>query len=142
MFRRALMMSVLSALLFVTVAAAQPAADLLWHQRVFQGREVQQAAAMLQLPAPPPNGWATPAALREAQVDAALDWFAAHGYLFDDPAISIDLVSDGNGNSLVIDGPGIHVVIILPCGPFLPTQREQLMVATVIRNIPPIYNGF
>ncbi len=133
----------LSSLATSTFASAQPPAfqDLLHHERTFQGKEVRQAAAMLFLPLPT-NGWATAADLQAAQVQAALDWTAAHGYLFDDPSFDIDFVSDGNGNSLVFNGPGTHVVINLPSGPFLPTQRDQLMVITIIRQAPQVSNGF
>lgn len=115
--------------------------DLLHHERTFQGKEVRQAAAMLFLPTPT-NGWASAAQLSDFQVQAALDWCAEHGYLFDDPSFDIDFVSDGNGNSIAIHGPGTHVVINLPSGPFLPTQHEQLMVITIIRQAPQVSNGF
>ena len=91
---------------------------------------MRQAAAMLFLPTPT-NGWASAAQLSDFQVLAALDWCADHGYLFDDPSFDIDFVSDGNGNSIAIHGPGTHVVINLPSGPFLPTQHEQLMVINI-----------
>jgi len=86
----------------------------------------------------PPGGWASSAAFEQAQLQAALGWFAAHGYLFNDPAIDIDFHSDSTGNSITINGPGIHIVIYLPCGPFLPIQKEQLMVVTIIRQIPQV----
>ncbi|HBL27805.1 MAG TPA: hypothetical protein DD490_13285 [Acidobacteria bacterium] len=143
MIRRTLLTFILCALAFSAIASAQPPAftDLLHHERTFLGREVRQSAATLYLPMPA-NGWASPADFQAAQVQAALDWCAAHGYLFDDPGIDVDFVSDGNGNSLVINGPGIHVVINLPCGPFIPVQREQLLVVTIIRQIPQVSNGF
>jgi hypothetical protein len=134
MFRRTLMAFILCTLALATMAAAQPG-TLLFHHRVFQGREIHQAAAMLPLPVPA-NGWATSAELRDAQVQAAVDWFVSHGY-FDDP-VDVDFVSGSDGNSLSFNGPGIHIVIHLPSGPFLPTQREQLLAATIIR----ISNGF
>ena len=139
MFRRSLMAFILCTLAVATLAAAQPPTDLLHHQRLFMGREVHQAAAMLQLPAPP-NGWATPAEFQAAQVQASLDWLASHGYLGN--PVDIDFVSGSDGNSLTIDGPGIHIVIYLPCGPFLPIQREQLLTATIVRVPPQISNGF
>lgn len=141
MFRRTSMAFLLSAVAFAATAVAQPAPGLLVHQRVFQNREVHQVATMLQLPVPA-NGWATPAELRDAQVEASLDWLAEHGYLFDDPAVTVDLVSSGTGNSLVIRGPGFDLVIHLPSGPFLPTQREQLLAGTIVRQLPEISNGF
>jgi len=143
MLRRTLLTLVLCALAFATVAAAQTPAftDLLHHERVFQDREVRQAAATLFLPMPV-NGWATSAEFEEAQAEASMGWLIAHGYLFDDPSVTIDFITDGIGNSLVINGPGVHVVINLPCGPFAPMQKEQLLVATIIRQIPGIYNGF
>ncbi len=142
MIRRTLFALSLCILGFAAAASAQaPFTDLLHHERTFLGREVLQDAATLYLPLPA-GGWASSAALEQAQIQAALGWFAAHGYLFSDPAIGIDFHSDSTGNSITIDGPGIHVVIYLPCGPFIPLQREQLMVATIIRQIPPVSNGF
>lgn len=123
-------------------ASAQPPfVDLLHHERTFLGHEVKQDAATLYL-ALPPGGWASDADFKAAQLDAALDWFAAHGYLFSDPTFDIDFHSGPEGNSITIDGAGIHVVINLPCGPFIPVQREQLMVVTIIRQMPQVSNGF
>lgn len=145
MFRRTLMILALCAFTFTAAASAQtvpPAYDFHFHKSVFQNREVIQTASKLFLPAPPANGWATAAELRAVQVDAALDWLVAHGYLFDtQPAVSLQ--TDANGNhSLVITGPGFHISVAIP-GPFLPQQREQLLTATIIRNLPPqINNGF
>ena len=140
MLRRTLLAFLLCTAALATVASAQPPAlDLFYHHRVFQNREVHQAATMLQLQVPA-NGWATPAALRAAQIDAAVDWFVNNGY-FSDPA-SVDFISGPNSNTLVFEGPGIHIVIVLPSGPFLPTQREQLLAATIIRTLPQVNNGY
>ena len=146
MLRRASLAFVLCALALTAVAAAQPPApgplntNLLLHHRVFQGREVEQVAVLLDLGART-EGWASAAELRDAQVEAALDWFRDHGYLFDDPGVDIDFSSSSNGNTLTISGPGFEIVINLPGGgPFIPMQREQLMVATSIRTH--ISNGF
>ena len=142
MIRRTLFAFALCTFGLAAAASAQPPfIDLLHHERIFLGKEVRQDAATLFLPLPA-GGWASPAAVEAAQLQAALGWFAAHGYLFSDPAIDIDFHSDSTGNSITIDGPGIHVVIHLPCGPFIPMQKEQLMVATIIRQIPQVSNGF
>lgn len=143
MLRRASLAFVLSILAFVTAASAQPPAhtSLLHHHRLFHGREVHQVAVLLTLQ-PPAEGWSTSEELRDAQVQAAVDWMISHGYFTDDPTVTIDFVSGPDGNSLVIDGPGIHIVIHLPSGPFNPTQREQLMAATAIRILPQVSNGF
>ena len=144
MIRRILFASALALCTFGIAASASaqpPFVDLLHHERIFLGNEVRQDAATLYL-ALPPGGWASQAAFNAAQLQAALDWFAAHGYLFNDPGIDIDFNSDSTGNSISIDGPGIHVVIHLPSGPFIPVQKEQLMVVTIIRQIPQVSNGF
>lgn len=146
MLRRASLTFVLCALAFTAVAAAQPPVpgniNLLHHHREFQGRSVDQLAVQLDLQAPA-EGWASYAELQEAKVEAALDWVRDHGYLFDDPGVDIDFSSSSNGNTLTISGPGFEIVINLPGGgPFLPMQREQLMVATSIRTQPQISNGF
>lgn len=142
MFHRTLLALALCAFGLATEASAQPPfVDLLHHERTFLGREVKQEAATLYLPMPA-GGWASETAFQAAQLQASLDWFAAHGYLFSDPAIDIDFHSGPEGNSITINGSGIHVVINLPCGPFIPVQREQLMVVTIIRQIPQVSNGF
>lgn len=145
MFRRSLMTFAICLVALAAVASAQPAPtsdDFLIHKSVFQSREAVQAASRLFLPAPL-EGWATEAEFRQASVQAAQDWVASHGYLLAGNPVTVDLVTDENGNdSLVIVGPGIHIVIFLPCGPFLPHLNERLMTATIIRNIPEIYNGF
>ncbi len=142
MIRRTLFALALCTFGLAAAAAAQaPFVDLLHHERSFLGREIRQDAATLYLPLPA-GGWASPTALLEARLSAALGWFTAHGYNFSDPAIDIDFNSDSTGNSITIDGPGIHVVINLPSGPFIPVQREQLMVSTIIRQIPQVSNGF
>ena len=144
MFRRSLMTFAICLLALSAVASAQPAPasdDFLFHKSVFQGREAVQAASRLFL-MPPAGGWPSDAELRQATVQAAEDWMVRHGYLLEGNP-GIDLVTDENGNdSLVITGPGIHIVIFLPVGPFLPHLSERLMTATIIRNIPQIYNGF
>jgi hypothetical protein len=102
---------------------------------------VVQAASRLFLPVPP-QGWLTPAEFRQAGILAAEGWLGRHGYLFEGGGPAVDLFTDENGNnSLVIVGPGIHIVIFLPVGPFLPHLREQHMTATIIRVIPQISNG-
>lgn len=142
MIRRTLFALALCAFGLASAATAQPLfIDLLHHERTFLGKEVRQDAATLYLTLPP-GGWASQTAFNAAQLDAALGWMTAHGYLFSDPAIDIDFHSDSTGNSITIDGPGIHVVIYLPCGPFIPVQKEQLMVVTIIRQIPPAINGY
>lgn len=138
MTRRTLLALALALCTFGLAAAASaqpPFVDLLHHERIFLGKEVRQDAATLYLTLPP-GGWASSAAFNAAQLQAALNWCAAHGYLFSDPMIDIDFNSDSTGNSITINGPGIHVVIYLPCGPFIPMQKEQLMVVTIIRQIP------
>jgi hypothetical protein len=142
MFRRTLAAFALCLFALAGVAAAQPplsAADFHFHKSVFHDKEAIQAASMLFLPVPP-EGWATEAEFRQARVQAAEDWMARHGYLFENTPATVGLFTDENGNdSLVITAPGIHIVILQPVGPFHPRVREQLMTATIIRQI---YNGF
>jgi hypothetical protein len=127
------------------VAGAQssppPSQDLLLHQRSFLDQDVTQVAALLALPAPPPGGY-TQEQFLQVRVDAAVQYFIQHGYLTSGQNFGVHLTTGENGvHSLVIDGPGIHVVIVLPCGPFLPdrTVNQQLMTAVVVRQIS---NGF
>lgn len=143
MFRRTLAAFAFCLLALAGVAAAQPpAADFHFHKSVFQDKEAIQAASMLFLPVPP-EGWATEAEVRQARVQAAEDWMVRHGYLFENSPATVGLFTDENGNdSLVITAPGIHIVILLPVGPFFPRLREQLMTVTIIRSLPQISNGF
>lgn len=142
MIRRTLFALALCTFGIAASASAQPPfIDLLHHERIFLGNEVRQGAATLNL-ALPPGGWASQAALDAARLQAALDWCAAHGYLLNDPSIDIDFNSDSTGNSITINGAGIHIVINLPSGPFIPVQKEQLMVVTIIRQVPQVSNGF
>jgi hypothetical protein len=143
MVRRSLIIAVLSCFALAAVAAAQappPASeDLMIHNRVFQDMDVTQIAAMLHLPTPPPEGY-TQEEFVQVRVDAAVEYFIAHGYLTGTQGIGIHLSSGEDGvYTLTIDGPGIHVVIVLPCGPFLPHLTDQIISATVVRSI---YNGF
>lgn len=145
MVRRSLIIVVLSGLALAAVAGAQapppPASeDILTHHLSFQGMDVTQAAVMLHLPAPPPAGY-TEEQFVQVRVDAAIDYFISHGYLTDLQGMGVHLSSgDGGFYTLTIDGPGIHIVIVLPCGPFLPHLTDQIITATVVRwNI---YNGF
>jgi hypothetical protein len=130
--------------IFATAAAAQTppppvSEDLLVHNRVFQSQNVTQLGVMLQLPAPPAAGY-TQEQFLQVRVDAAVQYFISHGYLLNSQGLGVHLSADENGvYTLVITGPGIHIVIVLPCGPFLPTYDRQLMSATVVRWIS---NGF
>lgn len=145
MFRRTLATFAFCLFALAAGAAAQPAIsadDFHFHKSVFHNKEAIQASSRLFLPVPP-EGWASEAEFRQARVQAAQDWMARHGYLFEGMQASVDFFTDENGNdSLVITGPGIHIVILLPSGPFFPHQREQLMAATIIRLAAEIYNGF
>ncbi len=132
----------LSTLGLANAASAQPTfTDLLHHERTFLNYQARQDAATLYLSLPP-GGWSTQAQLEAAKLQASLDWLASHGYLFSDPSIDIEFHSGSDGNTITIDGNGIHVVINLPCGPFIPVQKEQLMVVTIIRQVPQISNGY
>lgn len=145
MFRRTLATFAFCLFALAGIAAAQPtisADDFHFHKSVFHDKEAIQTASRLFLPVPP-EGWATEAEFRQARVQAAEDWMVRHGYLFENALVTIDLFTDENGNdSLVITGPGIHIVILLPTGPFFPRVREQLMTATIVRLVPQISNGF
>jgi hypothetical protein len=141
MMKRSLMVLWLCCFAFASLASAQapppgqpPASeDLLGHKRIFQGQDVTQVAAMLHLPPPPPAGY-TPEQFLQLRVDASLQYFVSHGYLLDTQGIGVQLITGENGvNTLVITGPGVHIVIVLPCGPFLPRLTDQLLTATVVR---------
>lgn len=142
MFRRTLMTFAICLLALAAVASAQPTPasdDLLFHKSVLHGRQVVQTASRLFLPAPS-GGWASEAEFRQASVQAAQSWMVSQGYLLEGNPVGVDLVTDENGNdSLVIAGSGIHMVIILPNGPFLPHLDQRLLTATTVLSIS---NGF
>jgi hypothetical protein len=143
MFRRSLLALLLTLFAFAAVAGAQtpPSQDLLLHQRSFLSNDVTQVAALLNLPPAPPAGY-TQEQFLQIRVDAAVQYFIQHGYLVSGQNFGVHLTTGEDGTHLLtIDGPGIHVVIVLPCGPFLPypVVNQQLMTAVVVRHIS---NGF
>lgn len=125
-----------------SAVSAQEADTLLFHKRPVGPRGVHQMAVMLPLPPTPAENPEPPssAIYDQVAVEAALQWMAEHGYLQEVPTAGVDVTVAGSATTVTWTGPGIHIVIVLPSGPFLPKPwANRLMTATVVQDI---YNGF
>lgn len=145
MFQRSLQVLLICGLAIAGAASAvsaQEADTLLLHKRPIGDRMVNQMAVMLPLPPTPPEAPAPPSSsiYDQVAVEAALQWMVEHGYLFQVPTAGVGVTVAGNAITVTWTGPGIHIVIVLPNGPFLPKPwPNRLMTATVIHEIS---NGF
>jgi hypothetical protein len=141
MIQRSLRILLFCGLVSAAAASAQQERILMFHERAVGARQVQQMSIVLPLPPTPAANPEPPssAIYEQVAVEAAKQWMVEHGYItqVSDPGVHVTLTPDGN--FLTFDGPGIHVVIVLPCGPFLPVNwANRLMTVTVLQ----ISNGF
>jgi hypothetical protein len=133
----------------VTVASAQPAADLMFHRTAAGGTEMIQRAVLL--PVPPPPGPPGPELANVPQAalpltNAVVGYLAGHGYL-SGGSYGIDVQQTGGGWVIHVSGPGpgVDIVIHAP-GPFLPGPEpidlapHALISVLVVRY--DISNGF
>ncbi len=141
MIKRSLRILVFCGLVGAAAASAQQEQILMYHERAVGPRQIQQMSIVLPLP-PTPAAMPEPPSsgiYEQVAVEAAKQWMVEHGYLtqVSDPGVHVTLTSDGN--ILTFDGPGIHIVIFLPCGPFLPVNyANRLMTVTILE----VSNGF
>ncbi len=141
MVKRSLRILLFCGLVSAAAASAQQQQILMFHERAVGPRVMQQMAMVLPLP-PTPAAMPEPpssAIYEQVAVEAAKQWMVEHGYItqVSDPGIHVTISSDGS--ILTYDGPGIHIVIYLPCGPFLPVNyANRLMSVTILK----ISNGF
>ena len=141
MIQRSLRILLLCGLACAAAASAQQEQILMFHERTVGVRQVQQMAIVLPLPPTPAANPEPPssAVYEQVAIEAAKQWMVQHGYLTDVSAPGVTVTLSPDGNTLSFNGPGIHIVIILPCGPFLPVNyANRLMTVTIVR----ISNGF
>lgn len=141
MFKRSLRILLFCGLASAAAASAQQERILQFHERAVGPRVVQQMTVLMPLPPTPAANPEPPssAIYEQVAVEAAKQWMVEHGYItqVSDPGVHVTITPDGN--FLTFDGPGIHVVIVLPCGPFLPVNwAHRLMSVTVLD----VSNGF
>lgn len=147
MFQRSLRVLLICGLTLAGAASsvsAQQAETLMFHKRpVGNGTwGVHQLAVMLPLPPTPAENPAPPSSSTYDQVavEVALQWMVEHSYLDQVPTAGVDVTVAGSSTTVTWTGPGIHIVIVLPNGPFLPKPwPNRLMTATVVLDIS---NGF
>jgi len=118
-------------LLLPVAASAQPGA-VSYHRIVVGQIEFIQQTAWLQ------------GSSSNAAVEAAIQWMVQHSYLTDGQVQSFgpDVTVSGSCITIAFHVPGgPDIVIVLPNGPFLPTEGppQRLMAITVVRAIS---NGF
>jgi hypothetical protein len=141
MVKRSLRILLFCGLASAAAASAQQEQILLFHERAVGPREIQQMSLVLPLPPTPAAAPEPPssAIYEQVAVQAAKQWMVEHGYITQVSDAGVHVTVTPDGNILTFDGPGIHIVIYLPVGPFLPVNyANRLMSVTILR----ISNGF
>jgi hypothetical protein len=141
MFKRSLRILLFCGLAGAAAASAQQEQILMFHERPVGPRHVQQMAIVLPLPPTPAANPEPPssAIYEQVAVQAAKQWLVEHGYLTEVSVDGIGVTFSSDGNVLTYHGPGIHIVIVLPNGPFFPVPwPNRLMTVTVLE----ISNGY